>query len=53
VGGVAEKFRAFVFLDRKQAQGKLAPAELARWKARKRELSRELAGGADAGARHR
>jgi type IV pilus assembly protein PilZ len=47
VGDVAESFRAFVFLDRKQARKGLSPAELARWKALKRELSRELSGGCD------
>ena len=44
MGDVAASFRAFVFLDRKQAREGLSPAELARWKALKRELSRELSG---------
>jgi uncharacterized protein (TIGR02266 family) len=42
VNGVAASFRAFVFLDRKQAREGLDPAELARWKALKRELGREF-----------
>jgi uncharacterized protein (TIGR02266 family) len=47
MGDVAESFRAFVFLDRKQAREGLSPSELARWKTLKRELSRELSGGCD------
>jgi len=42
VSDVAASFRAFVFLDRKQAREGLSPFELARWAALKRELSREL-----------
>ena len=44
---VAASFRAFVFLDRKQAREGLSPVELQRWMALKRELSRELSGDAD------
>jgi len=44
---VAASFRAFVFLDRKQAREGLSPSELARWAALKRELSRELSGDGD------
>jgi uncharacterized protein (TIGR02266 family) len=47
VSDVAEKLRAFVFLDRKQAREGLSPAELARWTALKRELGRELSGSRD------
>ncbi len=36
---VAASFRAFVFLDRKQAREGLSPSELVRWAALKRELS--------------
>lgn len=43
---VAASFRVFVFLDRKQSREGLSPAELARWEALKRELSRKLSGDA-------
>jgi len=42
VADVGEKFRVFVFLDRKQAREGLAAPELARWQALKHELAREL-----------
>jgi uncharacterized protein (TIGR02266 family) len=48
VSDVAAHFRAFVFLDRKQAREGLSAFELARWRALKRELSRELSGDGDA-----
>jgi uncharacterized protein (TIGR02266 family) len=44
VSDVAANFRAFVFLDRKQAREGLSASELARWAALKRELARELSG---------
>jgi uncharacterized protein (TIGR02266 family) len=42
VSDVAASFRAFVFLDRKQAREGLSPSEFERWNALKRELSREF-----------
>jgi uncharacterized protein (TIGR02266 family) len=47
VSDVAAHFRAFVFLDRKQAREGLSASEFARWTALKRELSRELSGDGD------
>jgi len=47
VSDAAANFRAFVFLDRKQAREGLSPSEFARWTALKRELSREFSGDAD------
>ena len=50
---VAASFRAFVFLDRKQAREGLSPSEFARWESLKRELSRELSGEGGAEQAHR
>jgi uncharacterized protein (TIGR02266 family) len=47
VSDAAANFRAFVFLDRKQAREGLSPSELARWTLLKRELSRALSGDGD------
>jgi uncharacterized protein (TIGR02266 family) len=52
VSDAAANFRAFVFLDRKQAREGLSPSELARWTALKRELSREFSGDADTERAH-